>query len=95
MKNNFKSGLQKALDDGCGRIVVILTRPRNEPADFKADRAGARRIRRKYPAAAEDLLRRADRYNEGVAFALRHKLEVAASAGAENSKGATAFVLRS
>ena len=63
--------LQKALDDGCGRIVVILTRPRNEPADFRADRAGARRIRRKYPAAAEDLLRRADRYNEGVAFAKR------------------------
>ncbi len=62
--------LQRALDDGCEKLVVILTRPRGEPADFRADRAGARRIARRYPAAAQDLLDRAPRYNAGVARAL-------------------------
>lgn len=62
--------LQKALDDGCERLVVILTRPRNEAADFRTDRAAARRIARRYPAAARCLRGRAALYNKGVADAL-------------------------
>ena len=64
--------LPEGYDDCCsvairnGEIAAVGT----VPADFRADRAGARRIARRYPAAAQDLLDRAPRYNAGVARAL-------------------------
>jgi len=61
--------VQKALDDGCDKIVLVLTKPRNLLRDSVQDSRFARRIARKYPKAAQNLCQRAEHYNDGVAFA--------------------------
>ena len=61
--------VQKALDLGCGRIVLILTKPRDMLRDPADDEKHARMLERKYPAEAADLRNRARRYNEGVRLA--------------------------
>jgi len=60
---------EKAFQLGCDRVVVILTKPESELRNPKKDEKLAAGIRRKYPAAAEKLCGRAQRYNEGVALA--------------------------
>lgn len=59
--------IEKALELGCDRVVVILTKPEGILRNSKKDRWFAAGIRRKYPLAAEKLFERAQRYNEGVA----------------------------
>ena len=61
--------VQRALADGCDKVVVILTRPRQVPRSGEQDRLLARFLRRRYPRAAENLCLRAERYNRGVAMA--------------------------
>ncbi|MCI1952671.1 MAG: patatin family protein [Clostridiales bacterium] len=61
--------VQKALQDGCERVVVILTKPRNLIRTSSGDDHFVRILRRRYPKAARNLHLRAKRYNEGVAFA--------------------------
>lgn len=61
--------LEKAFQMGCDKVVLILTKPRDAMRDPKKDEFLANRIRRKYPAAAQRLLGRAERYNEGVILA--------------------------
>ena len=61
--------VKKAFDMGCDRVVVLLTRPENIPRKSKRDKLVAALIRRKYPAAAEKLRQRAQRYNDSVALA--------------------------
>ena len=63
--------LRRAFDDGCDRVVLILTRPVAEPRVQKKDELPARMIRRQYPRAAERLLERYRVYNDGVALAQR------------------------
>ena len=58
--------LQKALDDGCDKIVLVLTKPVGTIRDDGMDRKLARVIRRKYPHAAEQLALRAQHYNAGI-----------------------------
>ena len=58
---------QKALDDGCSRMVVLLTRPRDFVRPPQKHMAAARRSLRAYPKALEALERRHIRYNEEVA----------------------------
>lgn len=67
--------LKKAFDDGCGKVVVILTKPRDLVRDPSSDIRLARRIARKYPKAAQLLRDRAVLYNESVAFAKRMEQE--------------------
>lgn len=62
--------VQRAFDEGCERVVVILTRPRDYVRSFKRDRFAYRMLRRSFPRAAEALRLRALRYNLGVARAL-------------------------
>ena len=61
--------VQKALDDGCARVVVILTRP----ADFRRvperDIRMVRILRHRFPKAAERLRERYRTYNDEVALA--------------------------
>ena len=57
------------LAEGCDKIVLILTKPRDYLRTSKKDDALARMIRRKYPIAARQLRGRAERYNAGVAKA--------------------------
>ncbi len=65
----------KALGDGCDRVVVILTRPTNEPRVQKKDVMIAKILRRSYPAASERMLMRYKLYNDSVAYALEMQRE--------------------
>ena len=60
---------QKAFDLGCDRVVLLLTLPEATVRTPDKDLKLARRIRHKYPLAAEGLAQRAARYNESVARA--------------------------
>ena len=55
-----------AFSDGCEKVVLILTRPRDNYRKPGNDRRLAHFIRKRYPHAAEDLARRADIYNAGL-----------------------------
>ncbi len=61
--------IKKAFQLGCDRVVVILTKPESELRNPKKDIKLAAGIRKRYPAAAEKLCKRAQHYNEGVALA--------------------------
>lgn len=61
--------IKKAFELGCDRVVMILTKPERELRTSGRDEKLAACIRRKYPAAAEKLCRRAQQYNESVALA--------------------------
>ena len=61
--------IQKAFDDGCDRVVLILTKPVDEIRKPGKDLLLAKMIQRKFPLAAENMRLRADRYNEGVRLA--------------------------
>ena len=62
--------VEKALSDGCDRVVVILTRPVDQPREPKKDRGLAKLLSRSYPEAGRALLERWHVYNEGVERAL-------------------------
>ena len=64
--------VQKALDDGCGRVVVILTKPEAMLRVPKKDALPARLLRRKYPNAAQALKMRYKTYNDEVALAKKY-----------------------
>lgn len=64
--------VQRAFDLGCDRVVVLLTKPANVLRTPGSDPKLARRIRRKYPIAAQKLMDRADTYNQGVALAKQY-----------------------
>ncbi len=61
--------VEKAFRLGCDRVVVILTKPEHVLRNPKKDKKLAAGIRKKYPAAAETLCKRAQRYNGSVALA--------------------------
>ena len=61
--------VEKAFQLGCDKVILVLTKPRDELRTPKKDEFFANRIRRKYPQAAQRLLGRAERYNEGVILA--------------------------
>ncbi len=58
--------VEKAFALGCDRVIVLLTKPVNVRRTSQRDEKLAARIRKQYPAAAESLCQRANRYNEGV-----------------------------
>ncbi len=60
--------VEKAFRLGCDRVVVILTKPESVLRNSKRDEKLAAGIRKRYPAAAEKLCKRAQRYNESVAL---------------------------
>ncbi len=61
--------VEKAFELGCDLVVLILTKPADKPREQGFDAKLAKRIRKKYPKAAEQLTLRAQHYNEGVAAA--------------------------
>lgn len=67
--------VQKALDLGCERLVLVLTKPRDTVRSSKGDRRMARLLRLRHPQAAARLAGRAQRYNDGVAHAKRLESE--------------------
>lgn len=61
--------LQRAFDDGCDRVVVVLSRPKDFRRDPKKDVPMARLLQHSHPAAAERMLNRAQTYNDELDFA--------------------------
>lgn len=61
--------LQKALDEGCDRVVLILTRPLDEQRAPSRDAGISRLLGLRYPAAGRALRLRAQRYNQALAQA--------------------------
>lgn len=61
--------IQKAIDEGCDKIVLILTRPIDIPRNSKRDKIFAKLLKHKYPKAAEGLANRAENYNQSVELA--------------------------
>ena len=67
--------VQKAIDDGCDRIVLVLTRPKDVIREQHKDVAPARILRRSHPEAAERLLERYTTYNTEGAVAKQYEAE--------------------
>lgn len=67
--------VEKAFQMGCDKVVVILTRPKDELRTPGKDPFFAGRIEKKYPLAAQKLRERARRYNEGVAAAKAYEAQ--------------------
>ncbi|QAT43630.1 patatin-like phospholipase family protein [Aminipila luticellarii] len=65
--------IRRAFSDGCDKVVVILTKPRDVIRSPGKDEKLARLLRHQYPEAAKNLALRAKRYNESVL--LTKKLE--------------------
>ena len=63
--------LERAFQWGCERVVVLLTRPADQPRGPGKDALFADCIQRRYPFAARKLRTRVERYNAGVALAKR------------------------
>lgn len=61
--------VKKALEEGCDKVVLILTKPKDVPRTPGKDPTFARMIRRKYPASSEKLENRYRLYNRQVAEA--------------------------
>ena len=61
--------IKKAFEEGCEKVVLILTRPINIPRSPKRDRIFAKILKYKYPKAAERLANRAKQYNELIELA--------------------------
>ncbi|MEE0204869.1 MAG: patatin family protein [Oscillospiraceae bacterium] len=67
--------LEKALEMGCDRVAVILTKPIALERTGRRDEKLSRLLRRRYPEAARGLSLRAQRYNEAVRKALAMEQE--------------------
>lgn len=67
--------VDKALELGCDRVVLLLTKPAGIPRSPSRDEKYAAGIQRKYPAAAHAMRQRASRYNAGVFRAQRLEIE--------------------
>ena len=65
--------VQKAIDDGYDRIVVILTRQKDVLREQKKDIGPAAILKRSHPEAAEKLLNRYQTYNDEVALAKEYE----------------------
>ena len=67
--------IEYALTQGCDRIDLIQTKPRDTVRDSKKDDRLARLIRRRYPESAKSFHLRAERYNKGVDLAKKLEKE--------------------
>ena len=61
--------VKKAFEDGCDKLVLILTKPESLIQTPDNEKILAKMFQSKYPKAAHQLELRAERYNEGVALA--------------------------
>lgn len=61
--------VKKALADGCDKLVLILTKPRETKRSSIKDDSLARILHHAYPISAHNLHLRAKRYNDAVEYA--------------------------
>lgn len=67
--------VEKALQCGCDKVVLLLTRPADRPRGPGKDALLADMIQRRYPFAARKLRTRVERYNAGVELAKKRQAE--------------------
>lgn len=61
--------VQKALDDGCDKLIIILTQPKGfVKRHERYNKMGAHLLARKYPEIKKSILSRPERYNETVKY---------------------------
>ncbi|MCH5265509.1 MAG: patatin family protein [Lachnospiraceae bacterium] len=61
--------VKKALEDGCDKLLIILTQPRGYIKRYgKYDKMGARVLGRRYPEIRRAIKERPERYNETVRY---------------------------
>lgn len=65
--------LEKCFQDGCDRVVLVLTRPKNFSRSPDKDKLVSRLLSREYPQAAEAMRRRAIRYNTQLWLAKQYE----------------------
>ncbi len=65
--------VEKAFADGCDKVVLILSRPLDFVRVPERDVKVAKRIRKKYPKAAEQLALRYKKYNDSIALAKEYE----------------------
>jgi predicted patatin/cPLA2 family phospholipase len=58
-----------AMENGCDKVVLVLTKPRDCMRASRQDQQFARVMKRRYPQAARNLSLRALRYNKSVRYA--------------------------
>ena len=59
--------IDKCLEDGCDKMLIVLTQPEGFiKTPRKSEKNMAKIMKLKYPAIAEELLKRCDKYNESV-----------------------------
>ena len=59
--------IDKCLEDGCDKMLIVLTQPEGFiKTPRKSEKNMAKIMKLKYPASAEELLKRCDKYNESV-----------------------------
>jgi len=60
---------KKALEDGCDKLIIVLTQPRGFVKHFgKYDKMGARMLGHRYPEMKRQIFSRPERYNETVKY---------------------------
>lgn len=79
--------VRKALEQGCEKVVVVLTRPRDFRRSPDGDKRVARLLVRRYPRIAEALANRADLYNMQLDMAKKYEREGKALIVAPDSIG--------
>ena len=67
--------VEKAFEDGCERVVLILTRPKDFYRSPKKDVRLAKALRKQYPKAAKGLASRAHTYNRQLQQAKKYEEE--------------------
>lgn len=68
--------VKKALEDGCDKVLLVLTQPRGFIKRLgKYDKMGARMLGRKYPEIKKAILSRPERYNEIIQYCERLEKE--------------------
>lgn len=65
--------VEKAFEDGCTKVVLILTRQKDVPREPAHDRIPGRLLKRQYPAAAERVLNRYKLYNSQISLAEQYE----------------------
>jgi len=61
--------VKKALEDGCDKVLLVLTQPRGFIKRLgKYDKMGARMLGRKYPEIKKAILSRPERYNKIIKY---------------------------
>ena len=61
--------IQKAFMEGCDKVVLLLSKPMDEPIDYQTDVFLSNLIKNQYPVSANKLMLRAEKYERSIALA--------------------------